>query len=131
MGSNGRVLIDTDVLIDHLKNIESATSYIYKITSAKTKPLISVISRVELLSGTKINETEEIIIRELLKLFDTIILDDFLADLAATFRRKYSCGIADSIIAATAFKEEATLVTRNIRHFKRIAEIKLNRPYRL
>jgi len=127
--NNGKFLFDTDILIDHLKNVDTATAFIQKVLSAKNKPFISVISRIELLSGTKLDDREEEIIKNLLKLFNVILLDEFLADLSATFRRKYLCGIADSIIAASAYKEGAVLVSRNAKHFKNIHEIKLITPY--
>lgn len=131
MVNSDHVFVDTDILIDHLKGIDSATSYIHKIVNSKIRPLISIISRIELLSGSKIDEIEEAIIKDLLKLFDVVILDEFLADLSATFRKKYYSGLADSIIAASAYKENATLITRNVRHFKGIRELKVIRPYKL
>ena len=124
-----RILIDTDILIDHLRNLGYATDYIRKILPSK--PTISIITRIELLSGNKINGTEEVIIKDLLRLFEIIQLDEALADIAAIFRRKYPIGLADSIIAASAFKEGAVLATRNLKHFKNISEIKVLSPYKI
>ena len=67
MENNGKFLFDTDILIDHLKNVDTATAFIQKVLSAKNKPFISVISRIELLSGTKLDDREEEIIKNAAK----------------------------------------------------------------
>ena len=44
-------------------------------------------------------------------------------------RRIYSIPLVDAIIGATALKIDAKLVTRNIRHFERIENLKIVVPY--
>lgn len=38
-------------------------------------------------------------------------------------------GISDSFIAATALVERRTVVTRNYKHYQKIAELKVESPY--
>ncbi|MBI2111514.1 MAG: PIN domain-containing protein, partial [Nitrosarchaeum sp.] len=51
------------------------------------------------------------------------------AVLAGDLARKHNIEIPDAIIAATALLNEATLVTRNIKDFERVENLKLEMPY--
>jgi len=46
-------------------------------------------------------------------------------------RRKYRLKLPDSIIAATAIENNLKLLTRNLKDFERIAELKSIDPYTL
>ena len=56
-------------------------------------------------------------------------LTNEIARRAGDLRRIYSIPLVDAIIGATALKIDAKLVTRNIRHFERIENLKIVVPY--
>lgn len=49
--------------------------------------------------------------------------------MAGNINIKFKIGLADSIIAATAIKNNIILLTRNIKHFKNVDKLKVNKPY--
>jgi len=71
------------------------------------------------------SSSQERKIMELLSLFSIINVDSGIVRKAAYFYKKYQSNIADGIIAATSFIFKRTLVTRNIKHFRKIKEIKV------
>ena len=117
-------LIDTNIIIDHLRGDEEATSFLQKIEENSIQACISVITEYELLSSSKLSQTEEKKIREFIfNLLPSLTVTSQTVSIAASFHRKYNIGLADAIIAATAYSAHATLITRNTKHFKSIKEI--------
>lgn len=54
-----RILIDTDVIIDHLRGIDKATQLFLQIKAKRYAGYYSVITEVELLSGRNSNTLEQ------------------------------------------------------------------------
>jgi predicted nucleic acid-binding protein len=50
------LLIDSDILIDHLRKEQSALDYISREIGGESSLFISVISRIEILSGARKGE---------------------------------------------------------------------------
>ncbi len=121
-----KLLIDTCVIIDYLRNDKSAVDYFEKLTSSL---FISVITVAEIHAGIR-NEKEQKLVSHFLNAFEIIPADNTIAVTSGEFCKKYrnshGTGLADAIIAATAFHHEANLVTLNIRHFPMLKAIK---PY--
>lgn len=119
------MLIDTNVIIDHLRGEEKATELLAKIEKGTIKGYISTITEAELLSGHKLNKKQILEIFELINIFERVEINSEIAQKGAQFRRKYRCGLIDGLIAACAWKIGVELVTRNIKHFINIKEISL------
>lgn len=49
--------------------------------------------------------------------------------LGGALRRKFKMGLDDALIAATAKKMKAKLVTRNLKDFRRVEGLEVNSPY--
>ena len=113
-----RVVVDTDILIDHLRGVEKAREFLMKIENGTYNAFISVITRVELLSGRK---DERVL--ELFGLLHIAPLSDKIIALAGDLRWKYKIGVPDALIAATSITLEAKLVTRNLKHYEIIEEV--------
>jgi predicted nucleic acid-binding protein len=64
-------------------------------------------------------------IEEILKTIAVIPVDSRIARIAGSLRQKYHLKVPDSAIAATALFTGTTLVTRNIKDFKKIPNLKL------
>ncbi|MBI4016749.1 MAG: type II toxin-antitoxin system VapC family toxin [Candidatus Aenigmarchaeota archaeon] len=120
------ILIDTNIFVDHLRNYPLAVEFFNSLTYA----IYSAVTEAELLAG-KANDDEEK--REKLMHFlhrwEKIHVTNPVAVLAGDLARKHNIEIPDAIIAATALLNEATLVTRNIKDFERVENLKLEMPY--
>lgn len=113
------ILVDTDVLIAHLRGLPAARDW---LQSARTEgPLaVSVVSVAELTGGMRTTERREV--WALLSILRAEPVTEVVArragELMREFRRTHSgIGTADYLIAATAATQGARLATLNIRHF--------------
>lgn len=119
-------LIDTNILIDHLREYKSILSFIKECLVKNYRLKISVITRAEIKAGQSMKEPKQAKKAELLlSIFDVVCLDSLIADKAGNLKRKYSINIIDAIIAATALITNSVLLTRNTKHFKDISNLKI------
>ena len=123
-------IADTDVLIDYLSGAEPSASRVSQAIESGTLHT-TAITRFELLSGARTARLEARI-RDLLDVIATLPLDEHCADRAALVRRSLeksgaSIGMADSLIAGIVLVHNATLLTRNLKHFERVHGLRLYR----
>lgn len=119
----GRLLIDTDVLVEYLRGRGEAVKY---LEGLKADLHLSVISIAELFAGVR-GEEEEKSLNQLLETFVVLPVTQEAARLGGLYRRDYGpshgTGLADALIAATAEEAGADLVTFNQRHFPMLSKI--------
>lgn len=120
------MLIDTNVIIDHLRGEEKSSGLLAKIEKGIIKGYISPLIEAEVLSGFKLTQKQVEEINALLNIFKRIELTSEIAQKGAAFRRRYHCGLVDGLIAASAWKLGVPLATRNVKHFASIKEISLH-----
>lgn len=124
------LLIDTDVLIDHLKKEKNALDFLAAEIEKGTLLFVSVISRVEIFAGMRKGEEEAI--NSLFEIITPIEVYVVIADRAGEYLRKFSKSYAlntgDAIIAGTARETTLRLVTRNVRHYP-MKDIEIVQPY--
>ena len=124
------LLLDSDILIDHLRKIPNALEYLQMEFDGGSLLFISVISRTEILSGVR--KGEEGTIQSLFDLLIPVEVDTAIADRAGEYMKKFakshSLTIGDAIIAATAREMSGILVTRNIKHYP-MKDLKIIKPY--
>lgn len=111
------VVLDTSVLVDHLRAVTPATEF---LAGLKVRPACSEISRIEVLQGLR--SAERRAAARLFALIEWVPVDEAVARRAGELGRKWrrshpGIGVADLAIAATAEQLEATLATRNLKHF--------------
>jgi hypothetical protein len=98
------LLLDSDILIDHLRKDQKALEYLRREFDAGSLLFISVISRTEIFSGARRGEEETI--QSLFDLLMPVEVDAAIADRAGEYLKKYAKShmvtIGDAIIAATA-----------------------------
>lgn len=87
---------------------------------------IATVTELELFCYPSLSQGEEARITDFLKSVAIVQLDSQIARRAARIRQVYRLKVADSIIAATALFTGSTLVTRNVRDFKRIPSLSLH-----
>jgi toxin FitB len=113
--SRGRVLVDSDIVIDHLRGARALPSF----------PLAcSVITRCELFSG---RDEAEVLHRLLAQMYE-IEVDPAIAERGGTLKRDLQLPTPDALIAATALEHELPLMTRNQRHFGLVEGLDLRLP---
>lgn len=125
-----KAVVDSDVLIDVLRQQEKAKTFIEKITKDDNVVCISALTEAEVLSG---KECRDNIKREktegLLSSLQVVDVTQSIARKGAELRREHEVSLHDAIIAATAIELKATLHSRNSSDFKKIHDLKLIVPY--
>jgi len=106
-------LLDSVILIDHLRGIEAATKWLGKLRDGEA--VLTVITRAEVLSGG--TEEEAIGALELCDEFECLPLTRDDATSAAALGRKHGWKIPDAFQAAVALRTDLKLVTRDYRGF--------------
>lgn len=111
------LIIDTDVLIDYLRDQPQAVTF---LEGADQSLAASVITVAELYAGVRDGEERQRL-DGFVQAFELIALDQQAAVVAGLWRRQYGrthgTGLADALIAASADAVGGTLVTLNNRHF--------------
>jgi predicted nucleic acid-binding protein len=122
-------LVDTSVLIDYLRGHPGAAEVLERERAAA--PLhASEMTRLEVLAGMR--PTEETTTRALLSTLTWHPVDAEIAEEAGELGRTWlpshrSIDGADLVIAATARRTDARLLTCNVKHFPMFAD--LSAPY--
>ena len=109
-------VVDTTVLVDHLRGVAGAVDYLGGLTS---RPAASEISRVEIIRGLRTKERAAA--RQLFLLFDWIPLTMQVAEAAGElgrrWRRSHTIDTPDLVVAATAQAVNLPVATKNVKHF--------------
>ena len=117
------LLIDTDVLIDYLRDQAEAVSYLDNLTE---QMLTSAVNVAELYAGVR-EGAERIALESFVHAFEVVPIDDQVAVKGGLYRRDYAkshnIGLADALIAATAEMKQAQLVTLNKKHFPMLRDV--------
>jgi toxin FitB len=112
------VLFDTDVFVDHLRGAR-------RLSAGQDTIWYSVVTRCELFAGSRVDEDQ---VGFLLSPFIEAAVDRKIAQRAGRLKRLIGTRIADALIAATALEYGFALVTRNVRHFERIPDLRVQEP---
>ena len=123
-------LVDTDILIDHLRERQEALDLLESAIDEETSMVCSTITKVEIYAGLRAGEEDKT--RALFEILENISVDDEIALSAGgylnRFARTHGLEIGDAIIAATAKAMGVPLYTRNKRHYP-MADIEVVVPY--
>lgn len=118
------LLLDTDIVIDYLRGIPEAVTYLED--RAETL-LLSSITVAELFAGVREGK-ERTALHTFLGAFEIVAVDREIAQRGGLFRREHGrshgVGLADALIAATALHTDAELVTLNVKHFPMVVDVK-------
>jgi predicted nucleic acid-binding protein len=114
------VLLDTPVIVDHLRGDERATRLLSELFEAEERVWAATPTRTEVLAG--IRSTERDAMAELFDLLSWVDIDVKVAGAAGELAQRYlrsHSGIdtTDYLIAAAALSIGARLITLNTRHY--------------
>lgn len=119
------ILLDTNILIEVLKNSQSTINKVKTFTPPLS---ISSITAMELFYGAR-SKQESRRLERFTALFSTIHLDPAISNRALVLVKQYvqshSLDIPDSLIAATAIENRAKLFTYNIKDFQFISGLEI------
>jgi predicted nucleic acid-binding protein len=118
-----KALFDSNVII-YLSKREIPLSFVDQFDAL----FVSIITYMEILGYPFSNPKEELFIKELLSVFQTIFIDQRIADITVDIRKKNRIKLPDAIISATAISENLELVTRNVDDFSKI-DVKISNPF--
>ncbi len=118
-----QLLIDTDVLIDYLRDRAESVQYLESLAP----PLaVSAVTVAELYAGVRDGD-ERLVLDRFIDSFQVIPVDGPIAVRAGIIRRDFGkrdgTGLADAIIAATVELQRAQLVTLNDKHCQMLTEV--------
>lgn len=118
-----KYLVDTCLLIDHLKGKAKATEFL-----KQEDLVISVVTVAELIQGGR-NLKEQQLLEKLTCQFEiswfSSAISRLAVELLGKYFLKYHLCFLDALIAATALAENLTLVTGNTKHFRFIKNLKM------
>ncbi len=123
-------LIDTDIFVDELRGNKDAADFFIGLQSDELSGITSVITIAELFAGKDCNTKEGLnAVEKILELVSIENVSEIVAKKAGELKRKYNIATTDAIIAATAIQNNLTLLTRNVKDFNKIKEIRIKIPY--
>ncbi len=105
-------VFDTNILIDYLAGKTPARDELARYPGAR----ISIVTWIEILVGAR-DKDEESTLKTFLNSFETIPLDEQVAEEAVQIRRQYRLRLPDALILASARSRDALLVTRNTKDY--------------
>lgn len=122
-------VVDTNVLVDFLRRDEAATESFLGALATGRRMASSVMTRVEVRRGSRPHQTATI--DDLDRFVDWVPVDHAIAYLASShaerFGRTHGGDAVDYVVAATAERLDAELLTRNVRDFPMFPD--LQPPY--
>jgi predicted nucleic acid-binding protein len=120
------MLVDTDVLIWHLRGYPQATRRLDELGALT----LSAISWLEVLQGMR-NKAELLAVKKmldkrsarLLPVTESITLR--ATELMESLTLSHGLQMGDALIAATAIEHQLPVLTANVKHFGAVAELKV------
>jgi len=124
------VVVDTGVLIDHLRGVEAARDRLRALTLEHRPLLSSWLCRLEVRAGALQREVRRV--DALLATIDWVPVDAGVLEVAETFALRFSAShrgvdAVDYVVAATCEVTGAELLTTNVKHFPMLDGVR--RPY--
>ena len=117
-------VFDTNILIDYLAGKQPARDELARYPNAR----IAIITWIEVMVG--VTGKDEAPVREFLNTFETVPLDEHVAETAVKIRRQFRLRLPDALIWATAKTRDSLLITRNTRDYP-ATEPDIRIPYTL
>ena len=119
--------LDTNVVLYYLGGDQHVREVVDRALEQPLPLYVSAITVAELLRFPKLTPEEETNIKTFLSVCSIINVDAIVADRSGAIGRSYGLKLADSMIAATTLFTGSALLTRNIRDFRRVSGLIVQR----
>lgn len=113
--------IDSNILIYSAAGDKKVSEFFANNQNAKV--FLPTVVVIEVLSYPMLNSLERDLFESFFREMILMPLDFNIAEIAANLRKEYKITVIDSVVAATAYYTNSVLITRNVKHFKKIKEI--------
>jgi predicted nucleic acid-binding protein len=122
-----KVVVDTDIIIDYLRQPRKDTLLRKLITSKTWQILLPAVCLTELYVGRSVaRPKEEARLKRSIRRLKLVLAGKEVSKRAGFLMREYpNLFLADALVAATALVEKAPLCTFNRTHFEKIPGLKL------
>ena len=122
-------LLDTNSLIYYFQGAPQLDPVFRQIERGEARPVVSIITEIELLGFPRLTRQDEARIQTLLSGFTIVAVDERIAGQAVALKRRHRIKTPDAIIAATAMIENACLVTRDQDLLDKVPEVRSLNPF--
>lgn len=122
--SGTKFLLDTNFIIGLLKGNEQVVRYLTEYSVDVRECAYSFITRIELLSYSRITEAEITEINAFLKEIKYLSMTPAIESSTIEIRRQYALKLPDAIIAAMAVEEKLELLTLDRQLANRMQKIR-------
>lgn len=128
-----RVIIDTDILIDLLRNSKEAVAFVARLEERRFLLSTTVVNLFELHYGAHKSKQPEKSLQSAKKLLSRLVLLPLTSRAAQKAGHLFaeletkgeSIGLRDTLVGAIAITRGFSIATRNIEHFRKIADLKI------
>lgn len=122
-------LLDTNVIINFLEASlpENAMSEMKIIVD--NRPQVSVITKMETLGFNFLSAFEQESMETFINYSEVKNINNEIVNKTIELRKQKKISLPDAIIAATAIVNNFVLITRNVKDFSHIEEIKILNPF--
>lgn len=126
-----KYLLDSNTIIDYTSNYLQPLGNKIIDEIINDHFIISIIVKIEVL-GFNGNSDSMLRLERFLDFAQVIMLSEAIAHKTIELRKKYrKLSLGDAIIAATALVNNLTVITRNLKDFQGIENIKAISPYEM
>jgi len=131
-----KTVIDTDILVDLLRNQKQATAFITKLEEKNNILATTAVNIFELHHGAHKSQESERNLQAIHVLISRLSILPFTSKAAQKAGHIYAqlerqgqpIGLRDTLIAAIALTRECSVATRNQAHFSRISDLEIITP---
>jgi tRNA(fMet)-specific endonuclease VapC len=128
-----KTIIDTDILIDLLRNKKEAVTFVAQLQDKDFLLATTVINRFELHYGAHKSRNPEKNLQTTKKLLNKLVILPLTPRSAQKAGHIFAeletkgqpIGLRDTLIGAIALTREFSVATNNTEHFKKIADLKI------
>ena len=125
-----KYLWDTNIVIYFLqKQFPNSAEQFVDSTLEHSSPAISAVTEIELLCWKTDNEKDLEVLHRFVEEVIVFEIERSIRLKTADIRKTHRIKLPDAIIAATALIHNLSLITRNIKDFKRIDGLKVINPF--
>lgn len=119
--------IDTNILIYYAAGDTEIADFILQNIERGNTLFLSTITVIEFLAYPVLTQRDRLTFENVAQHLQIVALTFEISLLAAELRRKHNLKLGDATIGATAIYTHSALVTRNIRDFRKIPTLSLQK----